>query len=215
MIYLASDPHGDYSLRAITEYLSKANKDDLLILLGDVELNLPDKSDFERRTAELLASDKPIAFIDGNHENYPWINSFPVENWNGGKVHRLSKNVVHLMRGNIYTIEGKTFFALGGWMSSDGWKTRGLWFPEECPSDEEMANGLKRLEANGNKVDYILTHNWNIEDDETGREASLREFCKKVENAVSFKHWYFGHWHADKQLDAKHRVVYADLVEIE
>jgi hypothetical protein len=37
-----------------------------------------------------------------------------VENWHGGKVQAIRKNVLHLMRGQIYEIEGQTFFIMGG-----------------------------------------------------------------------------------------------------
>ena len=33
---------------------------------------------------------------------------FPVEDWHGGKVQRIRPSVIHLMRGQIYDIQGKT-----------------------------------------------------------------------------------------------------------
>lgn len=89
------------------------------------------------------------------------------------------------MRGEIYTIEGKKFFAFGGASShdiSDGildgndknWKikvkeldkqgkfmyrVKGLsWWEEELPNEDEMHNGLENIKDNDNKVDYIITH---------------------------------------------------------
>lgn len=38
-------------------------------------------------------------FIDGNHENHKLLNSFPVESWHGGLVHRIRPSIIHLMRG--------------------------------------------------------------------------------------------------------------------
>ena len=32
-------------------------------------------------------------FVGGNHENYNALNSYPVEEWNGGKVHRIREHV--------------------------------------------------------------------------------------------------------------------------
>ena len=32
------------------------------------------------------------------------------------------------------------------------------WWKRELPNQEEMDNGIKNLELNNNKVDYILTH---------------------------------------------------------
>lgn len=212
MIYLMSDLHGNFNARGLLEYEKIGTEKDLLILLGDTELNLADGDHLEERTKRFLAIDKPIALLDGNHENYPYLNSFPEEEWNGGKVNRITPTLVHLKRGELYTLEGRSFFCMGGWKSSDKWHDMGLWFSEEMPSDEELAHGVDTLEKAGNKVDYILTHNFNPWPDESGRETPLREFCRYVEDHVTFRHWYFGHCHIDREVDESHRIVYFDLV---
>lgn len=38
----------------------------------------------------------------------------PIEQWNGGKVHLINDSVIHLMRGQIYTIDKLKFFTIGG-----------------------------------------------------------------------------------------------------
>ena len=59
-------------------------------------------------------------FVDGNHENYTRLyNDYPVEEWNGGKVHRIRDSVIHLMRGEIYDIDNKKIFVFGGAFSHD------------------------------------------------------------------------------------------------
>ena len=131
--------------------------------------------------------DKPFTtvFVDGNHENHQRLATYPIKEWNGGKVHEIRPNVLHLMRGEVYTIEGKKFFAFGGASSHDiyngildyedpDWKdkakelkeqgkymfrVKGLsWWEEELPSEEEMNNGIKNLEKHNWEVDYIITH---------------------------------------------------------
>ena len=64
------------------------------------------------------------------------------------------------MRGEIYTIEGKTFFTFGGGYSIDQplRKENVSWRPQEMPSKQEYENGLTHLEKVNNQVDYILTH---------------------------------------------------------
>ena len=39
--------------------------------------------------------------------------------WHGGKVHRIRPHVLHLMRGQIYELEGYRFFTMGGAKSHD------------------------------------------------------------------------------------------------
>ena len=88
---------------------------------------------------ELAEKPYQILFIDGNHENFNALNSYPVEEWNGGKVHRIRKNILHLMRGQVFTIEGKTFFTMGGAYSIDKHlrKEGYSWWSDEKPNDAE------------------------------------------------------------------------------
>ena len=48
-------------------------------------------------------------FIDGNHENYDRLDSYPVTNWQGGKVQMISPSIIHLMRGRSIISEAATF----------------------------------------------------------------------------------------------------------
>ena len=67
---------------------------------------------FEGRSYTLL-------FVDGNHENFDRLNGYPVKEWHGGKVHELRPHVMHLMRGQVFEIDGKKIFAFGGASSHD------------------------------------------------------------------------------------------------
>ena len=118
MIYLISDLHESVNFKALNDYLSEDHSKDLLIILGDIGLKFQNTEANERFTQYFLSIKYPVAFIDGNHENYQYIYGYPVEEWNGGLVHRLSENIVHLMRGQIYDISGNSYFAFGGCKSS-------------------------------------------------------------------------------------------------
>ncbi|MCD8006146.1 MAG: metallophosphoesterase [Oscillospiraceae bacterium] len=164
-----------------------------------------------------------ILFLDGNHENFPAIYSYPVEDWQGGKVHRIRKNVLHLMRGEIFEIEGKTFFAMGGAYSIDKYmRTEGIsWWKEETPTDPEFKNASKHLEEHNFKVDYILTHTlpyeilrrWGINPDAHDRE--LLGYLDWVMYETDFKHWYCGHWHDDADIFDKFTVLWYDVRRVE
>ena len=170
------------------EFLEENKDENIVIVTGDfgVIWQWDGESAHERYWLDWLES-KPFTtvFVDGNHECFPRLNAFPVQEWHGGKVHAIRSNVFHLMRGEIYTIENKTFFSFGGASShdmADGtldaadplWKEKAKalrdddrfmyrvkgrdWWEEELPTAEEMANALLNLKKHGNKVDYILTH---------------------------------------------------------
>lgn len=189
-VWLTGDIHGDptrFSKDSFYEQ-TEMNKDDYVIILGDFGLvwNREKENKNERYWLDWL-QDKPFTtlFIDGNHENFDRLYSYPIEEWNGGKVHKIRPNVIHLMRGQVFELNGSKFFTFGGASShdiSDGildyedenwrdkakeldkqgkymYRVKGIsWWSEELPSEEEMENGIKNLEKHDWKVDYILTH---------------------------------------------------------
>ena len=104
--------------------------------------------------------------------------------WDGGKVQRIRPSVIHLMRGQVYELEGLRIFTFGGAKSHDisggileasdpnlKSKRKKLdkkkelyrinhlsWWKEELPSEEEMAEGLRNLINHNWSVDYIFSH---------------------------------------------------------
>ena len=208
MIWLLSDLHGGENIRGFREYLAEAKEEDLLILLGDVGLKFADTEENRLFDELFLSADKNIAFIDGNHENFPYINSFPEGDWNGGRVHRITDKVVHLMRGNVYTLEGKTFFVFGGCKSSSKWKEMGLWYPGEEPEAAELELARKNLAAHDHKVDYILTHKYEESPPKGTVCQPLWELTCWLEANVRYRHWYCGHWHKNHRMDDRHTVVF-------
>lgn len=46
-------------------------------------------------------------------------NALPEEEWNGGHVHKVRENVIHLMRGEIFHLNGKSVYVFGGARSHD------------------------------------------------------------------------------------------------
>lgn len=166
-----------------------------------------------------------ILFIDGNHDNHAFWAEQPTERWNGGLIQRLPEapNVIHLMRGEYYTIDDMTVWCMGGAESIDKiYRTEGVtWWREETPSTKETWYGFDTLEEHGNKVDLILTHTLpqmlmpiyfrdiSPIDDPTG--VYLNEIYRRVE----FKQWFCGHMHRDVDKPMyKLRVLYNQVAEV-
>ena len=109
MIYLLSDEHGGEKVGDLKKYIQNNNDNNLLIILGDVGLKFADTKENKEFDEFLLSSKNKIAIIDGNHENFKYLYSFPEENWGGGVIHRITDNIIHLVRGYVYEIDGGHF----------------------------------------------------------------------------------------------------------
>lgn len=150
---VAGDWHGNmkYARTALT-YLNKKGKD-LVLHLGDFGTLSPDPDAFLERMND-LAREKNIvvAFIDGNHEHFPWLYSHDVDE---DGVRRLASHVWHLPRGFRWNWMGVSFLALGGAYSIDQrMRTLGVSrFSEETLSIEDMHHAVQ-----GGEVDVMLTH---------------------------------------------------------
>ena len=185
MIYITGDCHGDYRRfsKDIFPEQKEMNKDDFMIICGDFGYWLPSK---EQDYWLKWLSDKPFTtlFVDGNHENFDGLTAMPPHLWHGGEIHKVTDSVFHLMRGQIFDLQGCRIFTFGGARSHDisggileqtdpGFKYQKKklarmgrpyrinhvsWWAQEMPSEEEMAAGRDNLNRAGNEVDYIITH---------------------------------------------------------
>ena len=187
MIYVTGDTHGNFR-RFQPEYFPEQagmTKNDVVIIAGDFGgVWFGDSRDDE--TLDWLERlPFTLAFVCGNHENYDALERYPVAEWHGGKVHRVRPHVLHLMRGQVYELEGYRFFTMGGAKSHDiedgilepdapdferrltmlQRKPRARyrinhisWWAQELPSDEEYTEARRNLDAVGWQVDYIITH---------------------------------------------------------
>lgn len=185
MIYITGDTHGDYSRFSMDNFPEQKNlnKDDYVIVCGDFGYwhDTPE----ERHNLKQL-KDRPFTtlFVDGNHENYDRLYDLPVKEWNGGQVHFINDSVIHLMRGQVFTIDGKKFFTMGGASSHDinagvleqddpdfKKKRKELdrkqalyrinhlsWWAEELPSIEEYNIALRNLDVHNWDVNFIISH---------------------------------------------------------
>lgn len=225
--YITGDTHGTFDIGKIVKYFDEREneytKDDFLIICGDVGVCGFSPSD-EAKTRQILRN-LPLTtlFIDGNHENFERLNSYGIEEWNGGKVHFIESDIIHLMRGQVYCIGGVKIFTFGGAHSIDKWhRIEGIsWFPEEIPNREEYEEGWSNLEKVGFKVDYILTHTGprevaaamgygELSDD----ELALRQYLQRVADNTDFTAWYFGHFHEDTEVDNAFFCLYDEIVEL-
>ncbi|MCR5733480.1 MAG: metallophosphoesterase [Lachnospiraceae bacterium] len=225
---ISGDTHGMLDIGKVVDFFNEHEgeytSDDYLIICGDVCVCGFSASE-ERETRKVLRN-LPVTtlFIDGNHENFEQLNSYGVDTWNGGKVHFIESGIIHLMRGQVFDIDGTSFFTFGGAYSIDKmYRTEGLsWFPEEIPSRKEYEEGWRNLEKTDFKVDYILTHSGPREvaaamgyGEMSDDEIELRQYLQRVADNTDFTAWYFGHFHVDDQVEDMFFCLYDELTVIE
>ena len=233
MIYLTGDVHGGVTIQHISEKNLKPKgikltKDDYLIILGDFGFPFLD-SEINNKHGEYAfwmkwLSEKPytVLWVDGNHENFNFWDKQPVTQWHGGNVqiHPDASNVIRLMRGEIYDIDGNKFFTMGGADSIDKmYRTLNYsWWVQELPSEEEYANAITNLEKHNYTVDYVLTHccssRTQYKIDRSFARDCMTDWFNDIEPQLQFKHWYFGHYHIDETIDDKHTCLYNEVIEL-
>ncbi len=211
MIYITGDTHRDF----LRFYELNANKDDMVIILGDVGINyFLDEIDIMYK--ESLRKIKPKLFcIRGNHEERPEnIETYKEIEMFGGKVliEEDYPNLIFAKDGETYNIDGKSVLVIGGAYSVDK-ELRLLyghkWFKDEQLTIEEMNNILNKVK--GKHFDIVLTHTcpYKYEPREVFMpglnqskvDKSMEHFLDEIEENISYDKWYCGHYHTEKQID--------------
>ena len=169
---------------------------------------------------------------------------FPLKEWNGGMVKEIRPSILMLMRGEMYEIDGAKFFAFGGASSHDitdgildgadpDWKTKAKqldrqgkymyrikgisWWEEELPTEEEMQHGLDVLSQNDWKTDFVITHcapsstqvMLGYHDNNV-----LTKYLEEIRQKLTYKRWFFGHYHDNRQVNAQDILLYEQLVRV-
>ena len=121
MIFATGDTHGNFQ-RFKSEYFpEQANmtRSDYVIICGDFGGVWDGSRQEEKLLDKLEQFPFTTLFVDGNHENFDRLMEYPIEEWHRGKVHFIRPHVIHLMRGQVFEIDGYTFFTMGGAQSHD------------------------------------------------------------------------------------------------
>ena len=159
-------------------------------------------------------------FIDGNHENFDLLKSFPTIDFYGAAAHKISDSIFHIKRGEVFEIECIRFFAFGGASSHDKeYRTEGKnWWKEELPSADEIEHARKKLESVNYTVDYIITHcvaNKVQHKIANYEENILIAFFEELVDKANYKKWFFGHYHVDKTIDDKHIAIFEKVIKLD
>jgi len=217
-LHLFADIHGVIRYEIIKKYVEThtLSKSDAIVVLGDFGLVWEEpmhnglRNFYESLPCEVL-------FIDGNHENFEYLKKFPTVYKYGSLATKITDNVYHLMRGNIYLIGKKKIFTFGGAYSikQDTDSSPVLVWKEELPSKKEYDNALRTLGVYNYEVDYVFTHQGprfildNIDYTYSKNEHTFLDFLNMLTTQMTYHRWFFGHIHQDISFD-KFRSLYRE-----
>ncbi len=221
MIYITGDTHipediHKLSVKCFPEQKT-LSKNDFVIICGDFG-GIWDDSNEEKYWLKWLSEKNfTTLFIDGNHENFDRLAALPIVSFCGGRAHMTADGIYHLMRSEIYTIDEKKFFTFGGASSHDKKyrKENVSWLKAELPTAAELDYAEKNLIGYNRTVDYVITH---CAADSVQNALGfydgdiLTEFFERLD--ISYKQWFFGHYHIDKKTDEKHTCVFNRLIRL-
>lgn len=250
MIYITGDCHAEFRKFSTDNFpeQKEMTRDDFVIVCGDFGI-WHDTPEEQYWLDWLSKKSFTLLFVDGNHENFDRLygGEFPIVEFCGGKAHRIRDNVFHLMRGYIFDLCGKKFFAFGGASSHDiddgildeddfddykefrntinKWYNTGKmfrvnhisWWKQELPTEEEMQFGLKTLEENENKVDFIISHCCpqrvaSLFSHGCYQADDLTRYFNIIADTVDFNRWFFGHYHNNQVVMSKFIMLYEQIV---
>jgi len=218
MIFTCGDTHADIDYHKLNSFNFPRGrtlaKDDYLVIAGD--FGAVWNSDKTDEYLQQWYAMKPwtTLIVDGNHENFDLLETYPEIEMFGDKVGQINSSIYHLKRGRVYEIDGNKIFTFGGGYSIDkDWRVEGeSWWPQEMPTTDEYNLGIVNLEKHNRKVDYIITHSCPMsifqvinERFDMGHkingEDKLRYYFEEIMQYIDFKKWYFGHFHVDHDMD--------------
>ncbi len=190
---------------------------DLMIILGDAGINYFGGGEDDLLKYRLSKLGIDLLCIHGNHEMRPESTGlYSEKEWHGGKVY-VEDAYPFLMfakDGEIYDIGGYKTLVIGGAYSVDkftrlAWGYQ--WFADEQPSDETKAYVEKQLEKNNWSVDVVLSHTvpykYRPVDlfirglDQSTVDDSTERWLGEIEERLTYKRWYAGHFHCDRDVD--------------
>ncbi len=220
MVYITGDMHGEWD-RFRDKQMRRLKQGDVLIVCGDFGF-IWDGSHRERAILRKMSMlPFTIAFLDGCHENFDLLERYPLTEWNNGPVHRIMPNVVHLIRGHVYTIQKRTFFVFGGGHSQDYEFRSGTphWWEQEQPTHAEIKHAIHALAEYENQVDYIITHEppASLKDClgvDVFQRLEIHTFFEDIIRVCRYRKWFFGKCHIDRYIPMKFFAVFDQVLPV-
>ena len=215
MIYVTGDTHGDEKFFA-ERGLSHLKKDDVLIITGDFGFIWDNSKEESKKLNKLMKRKHPILFVEGAHENFELLSQYEEVDLYEGKAKKIAENIYCLNRGELYLIEGRVVFALGGGLAPEADENSDN---PSMPTDEELEYAVVNLQEQHMDVDLIITHeapaSVKRQLDRGAYINDLTIFLDTVLRKAHFGKWFFGSLHQDRAVSQDLICVFEDAYTIE
>lgn len=221
MFFLTGDTHGDFArVFRFVKQNPQLTQEDIMIVLGDAGINY--FNDYRDTLKKEPLSKLPLTIfsLHGNHEMRPEsLSTYKEISWRGGTVYQEPQypNILFAKDGELYDLDGKSVFVIGGAYSVDKYfrLDRGIpWFEDEQPSAKVKAQVENALDEINWQVDIVLSHTCPCryrptevflqELDQSTIDTSTEEWLEQIEARLRYDSWYCGHFHTDKSIDKLH-----------
>lgn len=198
--------NGHYAQRQLNRIAKNDRVPDAYIHLGDFGI-WKHSTDFLKRVERQLAQQNvELWFIDGNHEDFPLLSTYPYDDRG---LQRVTKHIFRIPRGYAWQWAGKTLVGMGGAFSVDKrfLKPGYDWFPEEMITEDDF----QKTVANGT-ADVLFTHDApflpqaklgldtnstgiRLTPEETAYSAMCRDYVARAIDSLQVKLHMHGHHH--------------------
>ena len=215
MIYVTGDMHGDY--RVFSERkLDRLKKGDKLIVAGDFGFIWDNSNEEIKNLARLSKKKYDILFVEGAHENFERLKKYPEADLYRGKAYKVDHNIYCLKRGEVYYIDGHTVLTIGGgrppYDETDG-------ASPSMPTDDELQYAVDNIQRLSKRIDLIVTHEAPASVkrliDRSAAVNDLNIFLDTVMHNTSYRHWFFGSLHNDRQVSDRLTCVFEEVHKVE
>ena len=216
MIYITGDTHGDLE-DFQSRKIGRLKKGDKLIICGDFGFLWNNTKEEQKALQKLAKKNFDILFVEGAHENFDMIYNCKEVDLFKGRGYKIDRNIYCLKRGEVFEIENKRIFALGGGTDTEPLDDSFM-DSKSLPSDDEYQHAVDNLNRYHRDVDLIITHEAPASVKRlVNRNAYINDlnlFLDTVLHNTRFSNWFFGGLHADRQISNNMYCTWHELYRI-
>lgn len=234
-VFVIGDTHGDWNFLSDWCEENHTTTQDILIDLGDSGILYGEKETFREQFLKKNLSMLPITILDlqGNHacppEDRPeYVKTLMSVDGDmvGMAYHNFDyPNIYHAINGNSYYIKDKVLLCVGGAASVDKevrLLTGNYWTEHEVIHPQMMNNIQHQIHTR--HFDFVLTHTCPFEDmprdlfmagiDQSKVDNRMEHFLSKLKKDMKYDMWLFDHFHDDRVISGKMKMVHKKITQI-